>query len=42
VTAHPSATALRGLELLESISRRAAYVALLAEFPQALGQGGTS
>ena len=37
-TAHPSATALRGLELLESISRRAAYVALLAEFPQALGQ----
>ncbi|WP_018413390.1 bifunctional [glutamate--ammonia ligase]-adenylyl-L-tyrosine phosphorylase/[glutamate--ammonia-ligase] adenylyltransferase [Methyloversatilis thermotolerans] len=37
-TPDPSATALRGLDLLEAISRRAAYLALLAEFPQALGQ----
>jgi glutamate-ammonia-ligase adenylyltransferase len=37
-TPHPTATALRGLDLLETISRRAAYLALLAEFPQALGQ----
>ncbi|MDP3287729.1 bifunctional [glutamate--ammonia ligase]-adenylyl-L-tyrosine phosphorylase/[glutamate--ammonia-ligase] adenylyltransferase [Methyloversatilis sp.] len=37
-TPHPTATALRGLDLLEAISRRAAYLALLAEFPQALGQ----
>jgi glutamate-ammonia-ligase adenylyltransferase len=37
-TPNPTATALRGLDLLESISRRAAYLALLAEFPQALGQ----
>jgi [glutamine synthetase] adenylyltransferase / [glutamine synthetase]-adenylyl-L-tyrosine phosphorylase len=37
-TPQPGATALRGLELLETISRRAAYLALLAEFPQALDQ----
>ncbi len=36
-TPQPTATALRGLDLLEAISRRAAYLALLAEFPQALG-----
>ena len=35
-TPQPTATALRGLDLLEAISRRAAYLALLAEFPQAL------
>ncbi|MEK7885405.1 MULTISPECIES: bifunctional [glutamate--ammonia ligase]-adenylyl-L-tyrosine phosphorylase/[glutamate--ammonia-ligase] adenylyltransferase [Methyloversatilis] len=37
-TPQPTATALRGLDLLETISRRAAYLALLAEFPQALSQ----
>ena len=35
-TARPDATVARGLDFLETISRRAAYLALLAEQPQAL------
>jgi glutamate-ammonia-ligase adenylyltransferase len=35
-TADPDATLARGLELIESIARRAAYLALLAEHPEAL------
>ena len=35
-TAEPDATLSRGLDLLEAISRRAAYLALLQEYPQAL------
>jgi glutamate-ammonia-ligase adenylyltransferase len=33
---NPDATLLRSLDLLESISRRAAYLALLQQYPQAL------
>ena len=35
-TADPDATLSRGLELIETIARRAAYLALLAEHPEAL------
>jgi glutamate-ammonia-ligase adenylyltransferase len=35
-TANPDATLSRGLELIETIARRAAYLALLAEHPEAL------
>ncbi len=35
-TANPDATLARGLDLLEAISRRAAYLALLQQYPQAL------
>jgi glutamate-ammonia-ligase adenylyltransferase len=35
-TANPDATLARGLELIETIARRAAYLALLAEHPEAL------
>ena len=35
-TAHPDATLSRGLDLLETISRRAVYLALLLQYPQAL------
>jgi glutamate-ammonia-ligase adenylyltransferase len=35
-TTRPDATVARGLDFLETISRRAAYLALLAEQPQAL------
>ncbi len=35
-TANPDATLTRGLDLLEAISRRAAYLALLQQYPQAL------
>jgi len=35
-TAGPDATLARGLDLLEAISRRAAYLALLQQYPQAL------
>jgi glutamate-ammonia-ligase adenylyltransferase len=35
-TADPDATLARGLELIEAIARRAAYLALLAEHPEAL------
>jgi glutamate-ammonia-ligase adenylyltransferase len=35
-TADPDATLARGLDLIEAIGRRAAYLALLAEHPQAL------
>ena len=35
-TADPDATLARGLELIETIARRAAYLALLAEHPEAL------
>jgi glutamate-ammonia-ligase adenylyltransferase len=33
---NPDATLMRSLDLLESISRRAAYLALLQQYPQAL------
>jgi len=36
VTADPQATLERGIDLLEAIARRAAYLALLAERPEAL------
>jgi glutamate-ammonia-ligase adenylyltransferase len=35
-TPNPDATLARGLDLLEAISRRAAYLALLQQYPQAL------
>jgi glutamate-ammonia-ligase adenylyltransferase len=35
-TPNPDATLARGLDLIEAISRRAAYLALLAEHPEAL------
>jgi glutamate-ammonia-ligase adenylyltransferase len=35
-TPNPDATLARGLDLLETISRRAAYLALLQQYPQAL------
>ncbi len=35
---NPDATLIRLLELLEAIGRRAAYLALLLQYPQALGQ----
>jgi glutamate-ammonia-ligase adenylyltransferase len=35
-TADPDATLARGLELIEAVARRASYLALLAEHPQAL------
>jgi len=35
-TADPDATLARGLELIETVARRAAYLALLAEHPEAL------
>ncbi len=35
-TANPDATLARGLDLFEAISRRAAYLALLHQYPQAL------
>jgi len=35
-TDHPDTTFARGLDLIEAIARRAAYLALLAEHPQAL------
>jgi len=35
-TPNPDATLTRGLDLLEAISRRAAYLALLQQYPQAL------
>ena len=35
-TAEPDTTFVRGLDLIEAIARRAAYLALLAEHPQAL------
>ncbi len=35
-TTEPDATLARGLDLIEAIARRAAYLALLAEHPQAL------
>jgi glutamate-ammonia-ligase adenylyltransferase len=37
-TPSPDATLARGLDLLEAISRRAAYLALLQQYPQALGK----
>jgi glutamate-ammonia-ligase adenylyltransferase len=37
-TARPEATVTRALDFLEAISRRAAYLALLTEQPQALGR----
>ncbi|MBI3374147.1 MAG: bifunctional [glutamate--ammonia ligase]-adenylyl-L-tyrosine phosphorylase/[glutamate--ammonia-ligase] adenylyltransferase [Betaproteobacteria bacterium] len=37
-TASPDATLLRGLDLIEAVARRAAYLALLAEHPQALSR----
>jgi glutamate-ammonia-ligase adenylyltransferase len=37
-TAHPEATVARALEFFETVSRRAAYLALLTEQPQALGR----
>lgn len=37
-TADPDATLARGLDLLEVISRRSAYLALLEQYPQALGK----
>jgi glutamate-ammonia-ligase adenylyltransferase len=35
-TGNPDATLARGLDLMEAVARRAAYLALLAEHPQAL------
>ena len=35
-TGNPDATLARGLDLIEAVARRAAYLALLAEHPQAL------
>ena len=37
-TPDPDATLARCLDLLEAVSRRAAYLALLLQYPQALGQ----
>jgi len=37
-TPDPDATLARGLDLIEAISRRASYLALLAEHPDALGR----
>ena len=37
-TANPDATLLRGLDLIEAVARRAAYLALLAEHPRALSR----
>jgi glutamate-ammonia-ligase adenylyltransferase len=35
-TSHPDATLSRGLDLLETISRRAVYLSLMLQYPQAL------